>query len=288
VDLLPNVRLNWTVNEHDDLWAAVTSALRTPSYADRGATITGLGSGAVIPPGTPQNPFPLPIQVQVTGSAATVSERLLAYEVGYRGRLSERVSVDLSLFLNDYSKLRDNNPAGLYCDSTGEPFNPFAPPPACLFTSTSIINRLVFGSGQEVRTHGAELAVDWRAVDWLRVTGTYSYLHAQLRSPYSPLTQPVVGSNPDDQFSLRGEIAVSNDLDLDLWVRYVGGLPALNLDGYWTTDLHAAWRPSERLEVSLAAQNLFGDARSEWVSELGDVVPTRIRSKVHATVRWSF
>jgi iron complex outermembrane recepter protein len=288
VDLLPNARLNWAVNERDDLWAAVTSALRTPSYADRGATITGLGAGAVIPPGTPQNPFPVPIQAQVTGSQATVSERLVAYEAGYRGRFTQRVSVDLSVFLNDYSKLRDNNAAGLYCDSTGEPLNPFAPPPACLFTSTSIINRLVFGSGQEVRTHGAELAIDWRAVDWLRVTGTYSYLHAQLRTPFSRLTQPVVGSNPDDQFSLRGEFAVGRKLDLDLWVRYVGRLPALDIDGYWSTDLHAVWRPRDRLEVSLTAQNVLGDARLEWVSELGDIVPTRIRGKMNATVHWSF
>ncbi len=288
VDLLPNARLNWVANERDDFWAAVTSALRTPSYADRGATITGLGAGAILPPGGPQNPFPIPIQLQVTGSPATVSERLVAYEFGYRGHFNEQVSVDVSAFSNDYRRLRDNNPGGLYCDSTGEAIDPLAPPPACLATSTSVLYRFVFGSGQKVRTRGAELAMDWRAQDWLRITGTYTYLHAQLRSAGMPFNQPVVGSDPEHQFSLRGELAVRKNLDLDVWIRHVGEQPALAIGEYWTADLHAAWRPRATLEASLTVQNLLGEARQEWVSELGDIVPTRIRSKMSASLRWSF
>jgi len=288
IDLLPNARLNWAVSDRDDVWAAITSALRTPSYADRGITYTGLGVASVFPPGVPPNPFPLPMQIQVTGNLATVSERLVAYELGYRGHFNERVSVDVSAFLNDYSKLRDNNAAGLYCDSTGEAINPFAPPPPCLATSTSVINRVVFGSGQKVRTRGAELALDWRAQEWLRVTGTYTRLHAQLKSAPKPFDLPVVGSDPEQQFSLRSEIAASRNLDLDLWIRYVGQQPALSIDEYWTADLHAIWRPRATLEVSLTAQNLFGDAREEWMSELGDIVRTRIRSKMNASLRWSF
>jgi iron complex outermembrane receptor protein len=284
VDVLPNIRLNWSASA-GDLWLAVTSALRTPSYADRGATITGLGAESVIPPGVGGNPFPLPIQVQVTGSPATVSERMLAYEMGYRGQFSDRVSVDLSTFLNDYDRLRDNDPAGLYCDSTGEFINPLAPPPACLMTSTSIINRVVFGSNQKIRTRGAEMAVDWRAAERLRLTGAYTYLHAERRNASSIYTQPIVGSSPENQFSLRGEFAAGHNLDLDLWLRYADELPAMRIDGYFTADLHAMWRPRPQLEVALTALNLFGDSRQEWLSELGDLVPTRIRSRMSASVR---
>ncbi len=96
----PSGRISWTPTIHQTVWAAVSRAVRTPSEEERDSR-TELQA---IPPGGlyPGSP---PALVTAEGDNAFASEDLLAYELGYRVRPCERVSLDFATFYNDYSRL---------------------------------------------------------------------------------------------------------------------------------------------------------------------------------------
>src|SRR5207253_191518 len=79
VELQPSARLAWTPSSQHTFWAAVTRALRTPSRVEDGFRFTGL-----ITPGSP------PLYARVIGDGNFESEKLMAYEAGYRRYLTSR------------------------------------------------------------------------------------------------------------------------------------------------------------------------------------------------------
>ncbi|MDH4189416.1 MAG: TonB-dependent receptor, partial [Betaproteobacteria bacterium] len=87
-DRQPSVRLLWTPASAHTLWGAVSHAVRSPSRSELDATI----DLAVLPPGTPQNPAPLPVLVQASPSGNARPERLYATEFGYRVLLDPRTA----------------------------------------------------------------------------------------------------------------------------------------------------------------------------------------------------
>ncbi|HRE84429.1 MAG TPA: TonB-dependent receptor plug domain-containing protein, partial [Opitutaceae bacterium] len=99
-ELEPSVRLSFTPDQRQTIWAAVSRAIRTPSRIDRD----------LYSPATP--PY------RIAGGAKVVSETLLAYELGYRLQLTPRVALSLATFFNNYDHLRSL-----------EPVNPPAPFP---------------------------------------------------------------------------------------------------------------------------------------------------------------
>ena len=84
IELLPNLRIAWQPSERALLWAAVSRAVRTPSRIDR------------------QLEF-LPLLAPGTGF---VSEKLVAFEAGYRGQPTARTTLSVSVFFNLYDDLR--------------------------------------------------------------------------------------------------------------------------------------------------------------------------------------
>jgi iron complex outermembrane recepter protein len=79
-EIEPNARLLWNLTPNQSIWTAVSRAVRTPALTEEGLRL----NSAVIPPGTPGNPSPLPAVIAVFGSKQCNSEDLLAYELGYR------------------------------------------------------------------------------------------------------------------------------------------------------------------------------------------------------------
>ena len=287
VEVLPNVRAAWQVAANQTLWGAVTGSVRTPSYADLALTATGVGQPGVIPPLTAANPLPLPLQVQIVGNPAIGSEKLRAFELGYRGRLGRDLSIDLAAYLNDYSDLRGLQPLGLYCDSTGEFLDPNAPS-ACLFTSQSLFMRFQFINSQKVRTSGAELALDWRAARWMRLVGTYSYQHVQSRTPAPAFQEDMPRKNPGSVLTVRGEITLRGNVELVPQLRYFGALAPLHIPSQWNADLRLAWRPRADVELALTGHDLLHSRRLQFIAEEGDLVPTQIERSLSASLRWAF
>ena len=74
-------------------WGAISRAVRTPSRADHDISFVApdLATGDL-------NAF--------NGSRSVSSEQLLAYEIGYRARPAETLTVDVAAYYNDYDDLR--------------------------------------------------------------------------------------------------------------------------------------------------------------------------------------
>ena len=79
-------RLKWTPSRRQTVWAAVSRALRTPSRADNDLFVSG---AFTFLPNRDLDP-----------------EEVLAYELGYRAQVHDRLAFDLTVFYNDYDRLR--------------------------------------------------------------------------------------------------------------------------------------------------------------------------------------
>ena len=80
----PSVKLSFTPNSKNTFWASVGRAVRTPNRYENGSNIF---SGAAI------------------GNSDVESENVIAYELGHRILVNEKLSFDTTLFYNEYDKL---------------------------------------------------------------------------------------------------------------------------------------------------------------------------------------
>ncbi|HEV2098503.1 MAG TPA: TonB-dependent receptor, partial [Stellaceae bacterium] len=96
-DVQPNIRAMWHPTLDQAVWAAVSRAVRTPSRAERDLDF----NYQVLNP-----PFaPAPTLITVFGNPQMVSEKVIAYELGYRWQPTPKASVDLASFYNHYTDL---------------------------------------------------------------------------------------------------------------------------------------------------------------------------------------
>ncbi len=275
----PNARLLWTPHPRHRWWAAVSRAARTPSRGDDGVALDLI----VVPPQTAQNPLPLPVLSAFQGNPAFASEKLTAYELGYRTWPTERLSLDMTAFYNDYDDLRAVQPrydlATLEGGSLRVPF--------------------WFVNAVQGHAYGFEVAANWQAADGWRLQLAYSWLRVKLKDQpgFSNLT-PVVrdGSQPRHQVSLLSSFDIRPDLEFDLWLRYVDEMPELAVgtlagvtavDSYFSVNARLGWRPRKDLELSLVGTNLLGPAHVEYVQETYPF-PEQVERAVYGQIKWSF
>ena len=269
----PNARLLWTLSPNQSVWTAVSRAVRTPALTEEGLRL----NSAVIPPGTPANPAPLPAVVAVFGSHQFNSENLLAYELGYRVQATSNLSLDLATFYNHYSNLRTAEP--------GTPFVEGSPAP------TDIVIPFVAGNKMSGGTYGLELFADWKVIPKWRLTGSYSYLqmdiHKNLDSQ-DPTPDNPNGSSPRHQWYLRSSVDLPKHFDLDTTLRFVDHLSSLNLPNYYSLNAHLGWRPVRNLELSIGGQNLLDNRHLEFLPDFVNTSPTVVKRSVFGSFTVTF
>ncbi len=225
-ELEPSVRTAWALTKVQTLWAAVSRAVRTPSRIDRD----------LFSPATP--PY------RIAGGPNVVSEKLVAYELGYRVQFGAQLGLSLATFYNDYRDLRS--------------LEPLTPPLAF---------PVVINSGLNGYSAGAELTAQWHASAAWRLRAGYTELHVH-SEPQPGLPDRVSGRNvandPSHQFLLRSLWDVTPKWQLDATLRAVGRINNQSVPGYAELDLRLGWRPSETLEISLAGQNLLHGRHAEF------------------------
>src|SRR5213594_1026880 len=222
IEIEPNARLLWNLTPNQSIWTAVSRAIRTPALTEEGLRL----NSAVIPPGTPSNPAPLPAVVAVFGSHQFKSEDLLAYELGYRVQATSNLSFDIATFYNNYSNLRTAEP--------GTPFVEGSPAP------TDIVIPLVAANKMSGGTYGVELFADWKVVPKWRLAGSYSYLQMNIHKnsdSLDPTPDNPNGSSPRHQWYLRSSIDLPKHFEQDTTLRFVDHLPSLGLPSYYSLEV---------------------------------------------------
>ena len=259
----PNARLLARLTPRQVVWAAVSRAVRTPSRLDMDSS-----GGFSLPPSPATAGLPLRFEIE---EGDPDSEKLVACELGYRMSPHPSMWVDTALFYNDYEDLRS------YAALT-DGFVPAADPPR-------LEQRLQLNDGKEGRSYGAELASSWQVSAAWSLVGTYSllFLDMQLdeRSIDIPGITDVEGRSPRHQVGVRSRWDVNEDLECDVWLRYVDDLPQEDVEAYGTVDVRVAWRPRWDLEISVTGRSLA----EEWHGEFGSY---EVERSVHGKVTYVF
>jgi iron complex outermembrane receptor protein len=224
----PSARVAWTPAETQLLWAAVSRAVRTPSRTDRDFAVSLL-----------------PGLVFLQGGADFTSEKLLAYEAGWRTQPEEHLLLSVAAFYNRYDDLRSAEPGG----------PPFGLP-------------ITIGNGVAGDTFGLELAAGLQPLECWRLRGGYTVVRKQLHVKAGSADLNHASSESDDpeqQGLLQSALTLPGGLEFDAVGRYVGALGSPHVASYVGLDLRLAWRPAAHLELAVVGQNLLDSSHPEFV-----------------------
>lgn len=231
-EVQPGARLSWTPDDRQTVWASVARAVRTPDRATEDVTLLQ----AVIPP--PLAPVPTP--VLFIGDGSVRSEKLVAYELGYRVAPSSELTFDFATFFNDYADL-------ITAAAT------LPPSPNLLSINDA--------SG---KAYGFEASTSWRPSRPLFLGATYSFFKLNL----SGVNEGAERETPKNQLTLRTHFDVTEKLELNGAFYYVDNVSGHDIPSYGRLDLGLVWRPADGIEVGLWGQNLADGDHTEFLDPL--------------------
>jgi iron complex outermembrane receptor protein len=227
LEVQPNIRLAWKIDDRKLLWSAISRAVRTPSRLDRDLFVfVNLGP---------------PYNGTLDGGNNFVSERLTAYELGYRAQPSASTSFSVSAYYNDYDRLRSIEPSG---------------PGA-----------YVLGNQVLLRSAGIELWGNSQINERWRLNFGYTRLHERWRfaaGSADPGSPSAGGNDPRYKATLRSTFTLPRDLSLDFGLRAVAALPNPAVPSYVALDARLAWQASPDVEVSVTGFNLTDAGHVEF------------------------
>jgi iron complex outermembrane receptor protein len=244
LEVQPNARLAWKFRDDALLWSAVSRVVRTPSRLDRDFFVPATGS-------------------QFAGGPDFKSEKLIAFEIGYRQNPVPYASFSISTFYNIYDDLRSIEPG----PGGALPF---------LFTNK-----------MEGHTYGVETWGNYRVLDWWRLSVGYNYLKENLgfKAGSRDSNIAALGNDPAHQFSARSAMNLPHNLEWDAGLRVIGALGSPDVPKYVTLDTRLGWAFMKGVELSLIGFNLLDHDHPEF-----GAAPTRseLARAFYARIVWSY
>lgn len=256
----PNVRLAWTPDSQTTWWSSLSRAARTPSRYE----------------------LDIPYVIGETTSLKTLrrlpatalkAEQVNTFELGFRQRVTPKISLDLAAFASNYSELanfrsrpvQSGSPSVMPADSTND---------------------------TNARTRGYELAVDWQITPQWRVQPSYTRL--QLRSP--PTGDPTgdviqawwEGRVANQRLALRSSWSFNNGHKLDLWLKHVGAMGLPQLPAYTVIDMRYAIDLGRHAELAIVGQNLLNQRHVEYQGDYLPTQPVEMARSLKITGTWRF
>jgi iron complex outermembrane receptor protein len=206
------------------------------------------------------------------------SEHVIAYEVGYRTQPTDRFSLDVTAFFNNYHGLESTEVLPPFFDANSVPPR--------LIRPASLANKM-YGT-----TEGLEAAVIWKITNRWTLSPGYSFLQMHLHTESTSLdVRSVVdgqGSNPKHQAQLRSHLELSRSVAWDASAYIVGRLAAQSIASYMRLDTQMTWKLAKRVELSLTGQNLLQDHHAEFNDQFQSVNSSQVKRTAYAKITWQF
>jgi iron complex outermembrane receptor protein len=228
-EVQPSGRLWWT-DDRNTLWASVSRPVRVPSRIEQDAFVTFavVDTGQIA--GQPPTGIYIPLGVQ--GSRSLESEELIAYEIGYRRRLAENLTIDIAPYYNDYSRL-------LYLPKT------------------------VFGTWTDAgsgESYGVEVTTAWQALEQWKLEASYSYVDVQI---HGDLTVHDQLNSPHHQFKMRSYWNITDTVECNTALYYVDEYRMEEVPDYVRLDQGFTWHATPNVDFTIWGQNLLDDRHRE-------------------------
>ncbi|MDY6950657.1 MAG: TonB-dependent receptor [Thermodesulfobacteriota bacterium] len=229
----PSGRIWYTPDDRQMFWAAVSRPVRTPSLSEYDMTLTAAYVDLSL------LGFPVPPETYgpaaVTGNRATKSEKLVAYEMGYRLKATEDITIDTTLFYNDYRDL-------------------------ITYSETTLG---AFKNTAKGESYGGEAMIAWQVADNWRVEASYSFMHMDV----DPDDVSYNGNHIPHMAHCRSYLEITDDIEFNVgayWQESRENVGAdVENDRGVRLDAGLTWRPLENLELALVGQNLLTRGRFE-------------------------
>ncbi len=269
----PTARALWRFSDKQSIWASFSRAVRTPSRFDQNGIINNTIPG-----------IPVPTVLTVQGNPGFNSERMYAYEVGYRALITDNLHVDVAVFYNDYDNLRGSGMLTPSCQPSGG-FPPcFSPEDTHFNVPVSLGENNLKGE-----TYGGEFTVRWKMNDVFSVNGSYSLLQMQIHSKQGIQSdEREEHGSPQHIASLQPSFKLWKDLSLDFWIRYTDQIRSIDIPNVVNIDTRLSWKPVKDLEVSLVGQNILEESHQEFITSQSNAPATRVERGVYGQIRWQF
>ncbi len=220
----PSIRLAWTPTAQQTIWTAVSRTVRTPSRFDTDIT-----------------------SFQNVDHPDFQSEKVIAYELGYRFHPVGKLSLSAAAFYNNYTDLRS-------FDQTGNP-------------AASI----VFGNNLEAKSWGIEFSGNYIINNWWRIRGGYTYLNKDFKTVSTatlPNSETFEAVDPENQAMLQSIMDLPKNFEVDFLCRYASRLPEepfaqRSIPAYFSVDMRLGWS-YKFLSLGLSVQNLNHKTHAEF------------------------
>jgi iron complex outermembrane receptor protein len=267
-EIQPSSRLLWTPDENNSIWAGISRAVSTPTVADDNLRYTA--SRFEVPNGA--GGF-VPAEALVLGNQNYKSEELVAYELGYRVKPTSRVSIDVTGFYNNYSRLRSGDPQAT------QPGSPVVFPQR--------INNNIAGD-----TYGAEIATNVQVTNNWRLAGSYSFLNATFEtvdgSRNTVTASSYAGSSPQNQAQIHSYMDLTKRLHFNASVYFTGQVTDFAIPAYISTDLNIVWEPKDGVRLTIGVMNLLDSNHKEFGVTQNQGVSDEIPQTFYAQVSLNF
>ena len=260
----PSMRLTYTPNDRNAVWSAVSKAVKVPGpetlaqFTVGGANVLSGSLGGGQPLIDLWMPFTL------VGNANVSEEEVVAYELGYRTRPSDSLSLDVTLFAN----------RGHHMQRTEK------------ISSVPYVVRLI--SSGTMHYEGAELNANWILTDKWRLMGGYTWFDADEKA-VSPV--PVGDETPRNQAQVRSYLDVGHNWELNSALYYKDNIRHEDnrIPRSVRMDLGVTWKdPEKNIECKIVGQNLFDpkfrEAAPDRYSSLG---AAEVERSVYVQMLWN-
>ena len=228
-EIQPGARISYAVKTKNLLWGAVSRAIRAPSRFDRDYYL-------------PTYPVP-PESPSVAGGPDFVSEKLIAYEGGYRFMPSSKSTFSVAGFYNVYKDIYSVE--------------------ALPGTQTFQIQ-----NGSEGESWGGEFTGTYQVTDQWRLRMGYTYFEKDLRmKPGRTFDPGYLGNDARNYASFHSILNLPKNFELDITARYLDYLPqtlaTAQVPEYFTFDARLAF-VLKSFELSFVGQNLYEKEHVEF------------------------
>jgi iron complex outermembrane recepter protein len=262
VEVQPSGRISWQPTSSHSTWGAVSRAVRVPTRLERDIWVDT------------NNPLAAAV-VRLVGNREFESEKLLAFEAGYRWAASRVLSIDLAGFRNRYR--------GLASLEFGERFT----------EGTRLVIPVQNENQNAGTTNGVEAFVTYSPTAASRISASYSHLRMHLEKAGEDLNGGVqiAAATPRHQFGFRSSFDLPSRFQFDSLLRAVGavtlrrGTGTERIPSYAELDARLAWLGWRRAEIAIVGRNLLHGSHPEF-----GVPATRseVERSVQARFAWGF